>query len=462
MMTSTHRPVKPLLHTIAGLLLGSILSLDCASAAKFCVAPDGKDTNPGTKESPFASIQRAQQAVSPGDTVYIRGGIYQMKESDIARRDSFLASIVHLDKDGGKNKPISYLAYPGERPVFDCSQVKPHGLRISVFRVRASWIHIKGLEVTGVQVTATGHTQSICFENLGDHNIYENLSMHDGQAIGLFISRGSDNLVLNCDAYRNHDFTSEGGRGGNTDGFGCHVARGGSNNVFRGCRAWFNSDDGFDCINSGEAVTFTNCWAFYNGFSPDFKKLGDGNGFKAGGYGIDTDERFPDPVPRHRVGRCLAVRNRSAGFYANHHPGGIDWIHNSAFRNGLNYNFLGRSSDASSDIPGRGHKIVNNLSYGTTRDIGNVDPTGNERAGNSFDQAVKLTDSDFLSLDESALTAPRQPDGELPAIRFLHPASGNPFTGIGAAGGMAIKDTAPDVGASERQGRTSVAAERVR
>jgi hypothetical protein len=155
------------------------------------------------------------------------------------------------------------------------------------------------------------------------------------------------------------------------------------------------------------------------------------------------------------------VRNRSAGFYANHHPGGIDWIHNSAFRNGLNYNFLGRSSDASSDIPGRGHKILNNLSYGTTRDVGNVDPTGNERAGNSFDQAVKLTDSDFLSLDESALTAPRQPDGELPAIRFLHPASGNPFTGIGAAGGMAIKDTAPDVGASERQGRTSVAAERV-
>jgi hypothetical protein len=37
--------------------------------------------------------------------------------------------------------------------------------------------------------------------------------MHDGQAIGICSVRGSDNLFLNCDAYRNHDFTSEDGNG---------------------------------------------------------------------------------------------------------------------------------------------------------------------------------------------------------------------------------------------------------
>ncbi len=381
--------------------------------------------------------------------VFIRGGTYQMKESDIARRDGFLASVIDLDKSGLKGQPISYLAWPGERPVFDCSRVKPPGLRISAFRVRASWVHFKGLEVTGVQVTATGHTQSICFENYGDHNRYENLSLHDGQAIGLFISRGSDNLVLNCDAYRNHDFTSEGGRGGNVDGFGCHVRDGGANNVFKGCRAWFNSDDGFDCISSGAAVSFVNCWALYNGYSTRFKPLGDGNGFKAGGYGIAPRTRFPEPVPRHRVIRCLAVRNRSAGFYANHHPGGIDWIHNSAYRNSVNFNFLGRNAAGDADIAGRDQKILNNLSYGSSRDLRNLDLTGSQHAGNSFDLSVKLADTDFLSLDEASLMAPRQANGDLPPIRFLHLAKTNPLIDTGVPAETPFNGKAPDPGAFE-------------
>lgn len=460
MTTSTHRPATASASPAGRICLALLFSIQWATAATFWVAPDGADSQPGTESKPFWSIKRAQQAASPGDTVFIRGGTYHLTDADISKRESLIASIVHLDKDGEKGRPISYLAKPGERPVFDCSQVKPDGLRVSAFRVRASWIHIKGLEVTGVQVTAKGHTQSICFDNLGSHNIYEQLSMHDGQAIGLYIARGSDNLVLNCDAWRNHDFTSEGGRGGNTDGFGCHSPGRSPNNVFKGCRAWFNSDDGFDCINAGDVVTFINCWSFYNGYSPDFKRLGDGNGFKAGGYGVQPDARFPDPVPRHRVGRCLAVRNPSSGFYANHHPGGIDWIHNSAFRNGVNFNFLGRSADASSDIPGEGHKILNNLSYGSKRDFSNLSPANNHREGNSFDSKAKLTDSDFLSLDEASLTAPRKADGTLPEVRFLRLASGNPLIDAGVSTNAPHKGAAPDVGAFEYQPRDSFASGR--
>lgn len=426
-----------------------VLFWNGAQAADFCVAPDGNDANPGSRELPFASIQRAQKAAAPGDRVYIRGGTWRMKESDIAKRDSFLASMILLDKSGSKDKPISYLAFPGERPVFDCSQVKPAGLRVSAFRVTGSWIHIKGIDVTGVQVNASGHTQSICFENIGNNNIYEHLAMYDGQAIGLYITRGSNNLILNCDAYRNHDFTSEGGRGGNTDGFGSHSSHRHGNNVFKGCRAWFNSDDGFDCINSESSVTFINCWAFYNGFSPDFKPLGDGNGFKAGGYGVEADDVYPSPVPRHHVARCLAVGNRSAGFYANHHPGGIDWIHNSAYRNSVNYNFLGRNPDASSDLPGFGHKVLNNLSHGTARDVSNLDRARCELAGNSFDSTKKTTDEDFLCLDDSCLTAPRKPNGDLPDIRFLHLSPRSVLIDSVTPAGMAFNGRAPEPGAFE-------------
>ena len=175
-----------------------------------------------------------------------------MVESQIAKKYRIWAYVTLLDKSGTQDKPIRYWAYEKETPVFDFSRVKPE-LRVTAFFVTGSWIHLKGLEVIGVQVTLKGHTQSICFDNEGSHNIYERLSMHDGQAIGIYSIKGSDNLFLNCDAYRNHDYVSEDGRGGNTDGFGCHPPAGGTGNVFRGCRAWFNSDDGFDCINAHES-----------------------------------------------------------------------------------------------------------------------------------------------------------------------------------------------------------------
>lgn len=431
---------------VAGLVFATVLPL---GAAEFFVAPDGSDSNPGTRQKPLASLLQAEKLMRPGDTTWIRGGTYRIDESHVARRDRMVATVFPLTRSGGKGKPLCFFAAPGERPVFDCTDLKPAGLRVTVFRVFGSWIHLRGIEVTGVQVTVKGHTQSICFENFGSHNTYEMLSMHDGQAIGLYITRGGHNLVLNCDAYRNHDHTSENGRGGNTDGFGCHVSRGGPANIFRGCRAWLNSDDGFDCINQGEPVLFENCWAFLNGYDKEMRPRGDGHGFKAGGYGVDPDEAFPDPVPRNRVIRCVASRNRNSGFYANHHPGGIDWIHNSAWKNGVNFNFLGRSPDASRDVPGFGHLILNNLSHGSGEEVRYLDESACRIAGNTFHSSVQVADDHFLSLDDTLLTAPRKPDGSLPDIPFLRPAPGSPWTDTGAPSTRTYRGKGPDPGAFE-------------
>jgi Right handed beta helix region len=40
------------------------------------VSPTGLDTNPGTIAAPFRTIQHGADAAGPGDTVYIRGGVY--------------------------------------------------------------------------------------------------------------------------------------------------------------------------------------------------------------------------------------------------------------------------------------------------------------------------------------------------------------------------------------------------
>lgn len=406
--------------------LASLIALAplAADASTFFVATNGRDSDPGTMEQPFATIQHTQDIVNPGDTVFIRGGTYRITESHIAMNKNIYAYVILINKSGSPGNRINYWAYQNEKPVFDFSAVKPQNLRVNAFSVPASWIHIKGIEVIGVQVTIKEHTQSICFENNGSNNIFEQLSMHDGQAIGIYCVHGSNNLFLNCDAYNNHDFTSEDGKGGNVDGFGCHPSKGSIANVFRGCRAWFNSDDGYDCISSYEGVTFENCWAFYNGYSPDLKKLGDGNGFKVGGYGSMPVDRLPDPIPRHTARFCLSVGNRANGFYANHHIGGGDWLYNTAYRHGNNFNMLCRLKDNITDVPGYGHVLRNNLSYRCSSHIVQIDASKCDASGNSFDTDKKLGDQDFKNLDEKQLLLPRQPNGDLPAITLMKPVDG--------------------------------------
>lgn len=438
------------------LLIICLLGISIHShSARYYIAVQGNDNNQGTIDSPFQSIGRAQKQVAAGDTVYVRGGIYRMTEDMIAERTGNKAFVTFLNKSGLPGQRINYWAFPGEKPVFDFQDVKPQNLRVHAFQVVGSYLHIKGLEVIGVQVTLLGHTQSECFENQGSHNIYEQLSMHDGQAIGFYLTNGSDNLILNCDAYNNYDYTSENGKGGNTDGFGCHPGSNTSvNNVFRGCRAWFNSDDGYDCINAHAATIFENCWAFYNGYSPSFKALADGNGFKAGGYGGTPPAKLPVDVPRNTVRFCLAVKNKNNGFYSNHHQGGSDWYNNSAYLNGINYNMVNRKSKSEDgylvDVPGYGHVLKNNLGYAArSAELKQLDESQSEQLSNSFNLPITITANDFESLDLAMLTKPRKADGSLPDVQFMQLKAGSPLIDRGTEIGFPFKGKHPDLGYKE-------------
>lgn len=133
-----------------------------ALGATLYVAPHGSDTAPGTRTRPFATIQKAQDAARPGDTVFLRGGLYKMTEAQIKRRRGLYADVTVLDKSGLPNAPITYAAYPGETPVFDFSAVKP-AARVAAFYVSGDYLHLQNFAVTDVQVTQQGHTQSECF-----------------------------------------------------------------------------------------------------------------------------------------------------------------------------------------------------------------------------------------------------------------------------------------------------------
>src|SRR5882724_7350530 len=83
-----------------------------APASDIYVSPVGRDSNPGTKDRPLASLAAAQKVArsrkSTGPvTVWLRGGTYYLPQT-----------LVFTPEDSGtKNTPVTYAAFSGEEPV---------------------------------------------------------------------------------------------------------------------------------------------------------------------------------------------------------------------------------------------------------------------------------------------------------------------------------------------------------
>jgi hypothetical protein len=84
--------------------LSSVLKAQ-AQSGEYYVATNGNDSNPGTMSQPWKHIGYAasNNAVQPGDTVYIRGGTYD---------ESIIQQI-----SGSPGQPITYRNFPGEVPI---------------------------------------------------------------------------------------------------------------------------------------------------------------------------------------------------------------------------------------------------------------------------------------------------------------------------------------------------------
>jgi hypothetical protein len=396
-------------------------------AADYYVAPNGSDAATGTLAAPWRSAARAQERAQPGDTVYFRGGRYVYTAGvNVCASRTATVNAVTLDKSGSDGKPIRYWAYPGEIPVFDFTAMKDD-CRVKGFNVTGSWLHLKGLEVTGVpqQPQNRLNHESWGMWISGSHNIFEQLNLHHNMGPGLFIKDGAYNLVLNSDSHHNYDPYTSNGAGQSADGFGAHIKADQPGNVFRGCRAWANSDDGFDLINAYSPVTIEHSWAWLQGYLPGTLtplEAGNGNGIKAGGY----SGKYVANGVKHTVRYSVAFANKAAGFYANHHPLALDFFNNTAFDNHPDYNMLGIAADGA---PLNLGNLRANIAYGAK-------PTSNteglDMAGNSWTLPAPVSAADFEDISSAGWDGPRQADGGLPVLRSFHPRAGSALAGMGA------------------------------
>lgn len=397
------------------LYLASLAFLVRAEAAQYYVATSGDDNNPGTLAMPFATLSKAHSVMVAGDTVLVRGGVYPV------------GTTTTLSKSGTTDNRFHLLAYPGERPILDCSQMVVGSSNRGI-RVTGSYWHIRGIDIKGA-----GDNGMII--SGGSYNIVEHCAFYENADTGLQLADGaSHNQIINCDSYNNTDPGQ-----GNADGFAPKLNVG-TGNYFYGCRAWNNSDDGFDgYLRPADSVetVLENCWIFANGYLADGSpSIGNGSGFKLGG----GDDSNADSL-RHNITliNCLAFDNRASGFHQNNNRGSMNLLNCTAYRNGTNYS-LGGAVKAGSVVT-----LTNNLVLGNRGSVA----AHAVQTTNSWNLSLTATEADFVSADTTGVRGPRKADGSLPDVTFMHLAYGSPLIDAGTDVGIPFKGTNPDLGCFE-------------
>lgn len=407
-------------------ILFNTMSSVVSMAQNIYVAPDGNDINPGTVTQPLFNLASAITKARAGDTIFVRGGTFAYN------------STISISKSGTADTRFYIFAYGNERPVLDFSS-QGVGSSNRGMRLTGSYWYIKGLDIKG----AGDNGMEI---SGGSNNIIEFCSFYENRDTGLQLSNGaSNNRIINCDSYYNADPPNY----ENADGFSPKLSVG-SGNYFYGCRAWNNCDDGWDgYLRTADNITTTleNCWTFNNGYLKDGTDPGadgDGNGFKMGGGDNSNSAR----LMHHMILKnCFAFNNKSKGFDQNNNDGSMTILNSTAFNNKTADYRITRNVNAGQTVT-----IKNSVAYLGVVELGNF--VLEEK--NSWRTPFVVNETDFLSIDPSAASSPRKADGSLPDISFMHLASGSDLIDAGVDVGLPFKGNAPDLGAFEYDGTTSV------
>ncbi|WP_020619617.1 bacterial Ig-like domain-containing protein [Paenibacillus daejeonensis] len=387
-------------------------------------SPDGD----GSLEWPL-DLDTAVAYVMPGQRIVVHDGQYVRSSSlQIAKYN-----------DGRPDEMKVMIAAPGTRPVIDFDR-RSEGVVLS-----GDYWHIQGLDFA----RSAGNTKG--FTVGGSHNIVENSRFYENGDTGLQISRTdtsendpanwpSHNLILNSTAFDNRDPSDN-----NADGFAAKLTSG-VGNVFRGCIAHNNIDDGWDLYTKAGTgaigpVLIENSIAFNNGFLTDGTiGAGDQNGFKLGGEGIH--------VP-HVIRNSMAFGNGAYGFTSNSNPGVIA-RDNIAFDNaGGNLSFT--------TYPGidTDFTLERFVSFQLNHQVRDAYPARLASPDNYLfngtisanSEGVQLTEANFASL-ESVVAYERDANGDIiwgDFLRFLAPQTEEPGTPGNPPGGGYIPPVAPPV-----------------
>ena len=165
-------------------------------ASEYFASPSGSPSGVGSRNDPW-DLQTAlnQFAVKPGDTVWLRGGVYS---------GTFTSSLA-----GAAGQPVVVRNYPGEWAVIDR---EGPGLFPTTFQIDGSWVWYWGFEITnsdpGRYIAASGsnpnegRAQAITINSATNVKLI-NLVVHDSGNGIVDNNGGTDNEIYGCLIYHN-------------------------------------------------------------------------------------------------------------------------------------------------------------------------------------------------------------------------------------------------------------------
>lgn len=391
-----------------------------ASAKDFYLAPGGTG-NGMTIDKPFGDPIKAFAALKAGDVLYVRGGTYHLSQT------------IKVNQTGTADKRICVFAYPGdtERPVFDFSgQPRSTSTEAASYRgvmhnIGANYWHYRGLDFCHAADNGMKLEGSYCVVELCRFYGNEDTGLQQGfgkdskgnNTRNTEFKYGRYNIIVNCDAYDNHDPWTN---GGNADGFAIKLYPG-PGNEFHGCRVWHNSDDGWDLYYTVFPIVVDNCWVLNNGFDK-----GNANGFKMGGC-----KQGGTSTGAHVFKNCIAAFHAKKGFDQNHHREGSYLINDLSFGNGINYgynmekpdygnwvlrNCVGFAYGSQKMERNSAFTIAPDIDYCTWTTLDHTNPMGEKASSNgtSYSKTIGNYASEYEDLSYETAIGDRQENGELP------------------------------------------------
>jgi hypothetical protein len=136
------------------------IKLSASAGNQYYVSPSGSDTNTGTIDVPFKTIQHGITVMLPGDTLLVRQGTYN-------------EAIKFYYKANSTNQYFTLSNYPGEIVTIDGTEIAfssaQEGL---VYVMKTNWVHISGLRVINSNMAGVyiGYSDNILIDHMYTHD----------------------------------------------------------------------------------------------------------------------------------------------------------------------------------------------------------------------------------------------------------------------------------------------------
>jgi pectate disaccharide-lyase len=150
--------------------------LPLSTGTTYYVSRTGSNANPGTRERPWLTIQKALDELAPGERAYVRRGTYQED--------------LRMARAGRPDAPITVSAFPGERVAIRPASQSPDTYAIEI---TGSYFRLRGFVLEGARGTSS---TNVYFERSAHHVELSKNEIRYSQDQGVFAEATTRNLHI--------------------------------------------------------------------------------------------------------------------------------------------------------------------------------------------------------------------------------------------------------------------------